>query len=348
MNEVYREYLLKEIGTDNPDQFKKLKLAVLCGGRSPEREVSLNSGRNAYQALIEKGYQAELYDLDKRFYFDAINHRFHAVFILLHGAPGEDGSVQGFLDLLGIPYAGSGIAASAVGMNKLLTKAVFSAIGLPVARFESFCFKGQHDIKVLNRSLLGYEPEKAFADLSVFADLLPLVVKPASLGSSVGVSIVKNVKELEKAVRDASKLDCCVIIEEFLKAREVQFGVIGRKEPLVLPSIEIRPKRKFFDYEAKYTPGAADEISPAPIAEELELKGRSLALKAFKALGCRDFARVDMFLLENGEFIVSEVNTIPGMTSNSLVPKEAAALGLSYEDLVEMIVLPALYEASKK
>jgi len=348
MNEIYRDYLLKEIGTDDPNQFKKLKLAVLCGGRSPEREVSLSSGRNVYSALIKKGYQAELYDLDERFYNDAINRRFDAVFILLHGIPGEDGSVQGFLDLLGIPYAGSGVAASAVGMSKLLTKALFSANGLPVGRFESYCFEKKHKFRVLNRRLLDYEPEEAFTNLSVFAELLPLVVKPASLGSSVGVSIAKNVGELEQAVQIASKLDCCVIIEEYLKAREIQFGVIGRKEPLVLPSIEIRTKREFFDYEAKYTPGAADEISPAPIPEKLELKGKELALKAFKVLGCRDFARVDMFLLESGEFYVSEVNTIPGMTSNSLVPKEAAALGLSYEDLVEMIVLPSLFEASKK
>jgi D-alanine-D-alanine ligase len=348
MDEIYKNYVLSEIETDNIDQLKRFKIAVLCGGRSPEREVSLSSGKNVFQALIKKGYQAEIYDLDKRFYRDAIDRKFDVVFIVLHGSPGEDGSVQGFLELLGIPYVGSGIAASAVGMDKLLTKAVLAANGLPIARFESFCFRGRHGLRIQSQSLLKEEPKEGQFDSSLFSVYLPVVVKPARLGSSVGVSIAKDLLELEKAVQMALSHDCCVIIEEYLKAREIQFGIVGRKKPLALPSIEIKPKNEFFDYEAKYTPGAAEEISPAPISEELEFKGRELALAAFKALGCRDFARVDMFLLENGEFVVSEINTIPGMTSNSLVPKEAAALGLSYENLIEMIVLPALAEALRK
>ncbi|MCX7832002.1 MAG: D-alanine--D-alanine ligase [Actinobacteria bacterium] len=329
----------------NLEELRKVRLAVLCGGRSPEREVSLASGSNAYHALEQRGYNVKLYDLDEAFYKDALEKKFDAVFILLHGSPGEDGTVQGFLEMIGIPYVGSEVAASSIGMDKILSKAIFTANGIPVARYDTFCLANRHYQYVSSKSLTGRYSLDIDELLENLGDHLPVVVKPARLGSSVGVSIARSLSELRNGIKEAAKYDCCLVVEEFLKAREIQCGVIGRKNPFALPLIEIVTKTGFFDYKSKYTPGEADEISPAPLDKELTRKGQELALRTFKVLGCRDFARVDMFLLEDGSYVVSEVNTIPGMTSNSLVPKEAAAIGLSYSTLVEMIVLPALKEA---
>lgn len=345
MTDVFKKFLKDEIEGLDLEKLKQVRLAVLCGGRSPEREVSLSSGTNAYNALKQRGYNVKLYDLDHTFYKDAMEKKIDAVFILLHGSPGEDGTVQGFLELLSIPYVGSEVAGSSVGMDKILSKAIFTANSIPVARFDTFCLANKHYQNVAIKSLTGQNFNDVEDLLKVLKNHLPLVVKPARLGSSVGVSIARNLSELKNSIEEVAKYDCCVIFEEFLNAREIQCGIIGRKNPFALPLIEIITKNGFFDYKAKYTPGEADEISPAPLDEEITKKGQEIALRAFKVLGCRDFARVDMFLLEDGSYIVSEVNTIPGMTSNSLVPKEAAALGLSYGELVEMIVLPALKEA---
>lgn len=348
MPDTVKRFIENETNGISLEALKNLRLAVLCGGVSPEREVSLMSGKNAFNALESLGFNVKIYDLNKDFFSDAIKGKIDAVLILLHGSPGEDGTVQGFLELCGIPYVGSEIGPSSIGMDKLLTKAVLAANGLPIARYESFCFSGKHHSNVQSASLFSNSFSSLDEFLSLCAEKLPLVVKPARLGSSVGVSIVESKKELEEAVSKVKKYDCCVIVEEYLDAREIQCGIIGRKNPFPLPLIEIIPKRKFFDYEAKYTPGAADEISPAPIDDTLTRIGQELALKTFKIIGCRDFARVDMFLLKSGEFRVSEINTIPGMTENSLVPKEAAALGISYPELIQMIVLPSLVEAYVK
>lgn len=348
MNRIVSDFLISEIGTDDLKELKKLKLAVLCGGSSPEREVSLESGKNAYEALNSNGYNVAIYDLDRRFFEDSLKGKIDAVFILLHGTPGEDGTVQGFLELTGIPYAGSQVAASSVGMDKLLTKALLYANGLPVAKYSYFCFSGAHKYSIRETSLTGKDYETIDELVGLAEKQLPVVVKPARQGSSVGVSIAKSRRELEAAISEASRYDCCIIVEEYLEAREIQCGIIGRKKLLPLPLIEIISKRQFFDYYAKYTPGAAEEIAPAPLSPELTKTGQEIALKAFQALGCRDFARVDMFLTSDGNYFVSEINTIPGMTSNSLLPKEAQALGISYPELIEMIVVPALYEAYLK
>lgn len=314
----------------------KLKIAVLCGGTSPEREVSLASGQNVYGALKRIGHEAMLYDLDKVFFHDAFKRAFDAVFIALHGSPGEDGTVQGFLETLNIPYTGSGVLASSLAMNKKLSKAIFKNEGLSIANYMHFCEKELHG--------------KKFVDLrSIELELgMPIVIKPSGLGSSVGISIVRDSKALKEAVDIALKYDCCVIAEEYIQGREIQCGIIGRDLPRPLPLIEIVPKNEFFDYSAKYTPGLADEITPAPLSEDLTAKGMRTALMAFEALGCRDFARVDMFLVNSIEFIVSEINTIPGLTKNSLLPKEARAAGMSFDELIEEIVQPTIEECKRK
>lgn len=348
MNRWLEEFAAAELEGCSVEELKELRLAVLCGGRSPEREVSLSSGKTAYEALRERGYNAVLYDLDDRFYLDALKGKFDAVFILLHGAPGEDGTVQGFLELLEVPYAGSEVAASSIGMDKILTKSIFIANGLPVVPFVSFCIAGKHWSEPGAAALIEEGRETLEKLLESLSSKLPLVVKPARLGSSVGVSLAFSRQELESAVKEALKYDCCVIFEQYIEAREIQCGILGRKKTFALPLIEIIPKRRFFDYEAKYVPGEAEEIAPAPLDPKVSADGQKVALKAFRALGCRDFARVDMFLDGNNRFYLSEVNTIPGMTPNSLVPKEARALGISYPELVELIALPALYEAYLK
>jgi D-alanine-D-alanine ligase len=340
---LYKTLLEEELGGAALEPLKKKKIAVLYGGRSPEKDISKITGKSISEALVRRGYRVLEYDLDDRFYRDAISGRFDVVFIALHGSPGEDGTVQGFLDLLGIPYVGSGVAASSIAMDKLLTKAVLSSNEIPVARYASFCVKDIHffrgDKSGTVRNL------KEFKELAISIFEYPMVVKPARLGSSVGVSIVRNDKDLKEGIKTAIDHDCCVIVEEYIKGREIQCGIIGRKNPTPLPLIEIVSKREFFDYLAKYTPGEADEITPAPIDDELSRKGAEIAVNAFKVIGCRDFARVDMFLKEDGEYIVSEINTIPGMTPNSLLPKEGLAAGLTYDELVELIAVPALVES---
>lgn len=317
-------------------RYKGVRIAVLCGGTSPEREVSLESGKNVYEALKKLGLKARLYDLNEEFYISALNREFDLVFIALHGSPGEDGTVQGFLDAAGIDYVGSGVLASAICMDKTITKKLLKADGIPVPDYIHVCSANIH---------AGYKRNLAMEVRKTLG--FPVVVKPARLGSSVGISIVKTQAQFDEAMENALKYDCCVLIEKYISGREIQCGLIGRSNPTPLPLIEIIPKKEFFDYEAKYVPGMADEIAPAPISEDLTRKAQELALRAFVSVGCRDMARVDMFLTEDERFLVSEINTIPGLTSNSLLPKEAQAAGMSYEELIYKIIEPALNSIEK-
>lgn len=320
-----------------------LRVAVLCGGSSPEREVSLVSGKSVHKALDAKGYNCKIYDLDKEFFKDIILKReIDVVFIALHGSPGEDGTVQGMLEIFDIPYTGSGVLSSSLAMSKHVSKSMLSAQGLKVAKNKHFCLSGIHGSKDGSR----IEKPAILKEIKEFG--FPLVIKPSNLGSSVGISIVENFNQIESAIEEASQDDCCILIEEFIEGREIQCGIIGRENPKPLPLIEIISKNSFFDYEAKYVPGIAEEISPAPLNQRKTEQGKQLAMQVFKLFGCRDLARVDMFLTNDGEYIISEVNTIPGLTPNSLLPKEAAAQGMSYEDLIETILLPAYKEAESK
>ncbi|OGL54270.1 hypothetical protein A3K55_02400, partial [Candidatus Shapirobacteria bacterium RBG_13_44_7] len=318
---------------------KKLRVMVLMGGRSSEREVSLVSGKGVVRHLDEMRYEvlpieisvdgkewkaiekSELLKLDYKIEREVseralekvagegrlmpkIETKPDVVFIALHGKYGEDGTVQGMLDFLGLPYTGCGVLASAIGMDKIMFRKVMENLGIPMPRLV----------------------KKA-----------PCVVKPADAGSSVGVSIVKKDGDLEKAIELAKKYSDRVIVEEYIKGVEVSCGVIGNENPMALPVVEIRPKKDFFDYEAKYTEGMCEEVCPAEIPDEVVKLVKDYAVRVFRGIGGRGFGRVDM-IIRDGQPYVLEINTIPGLTPNSLLPKEAKAMGMSYEELLDKII----------
>ena len=304
----------------------KLRVAVLCGGPSSEHEVSLASGKNVFKALDRNQFQPELVSWGKDHLLVDVKidfSKFDVVFLALHGPFGEDGRIQAFFDLLGVPYTGSGLAASALGMDKVASKRMFQAVGIPTPEFAvvSDLVSGAGGVERIG---------------------LPCVVKPSSQGSSVGVSLVEARKDIEPALRGAISFDGRAIVERYVKGREFSVGVLGNGSPQALPLIEVIPKGEFFDYEAKYVPGMAKEITPARLDSRKTRELQDLAVKVFRVLGCRGFGRVDMLLDERGETCVLEINTIPGMTENSLFPKEAKAAGISFPQLVGRIIDLAL------
>ncbi len=329
----------------------KPTVAVIMGGRSAERDVSLGSGENVAAGLEEAGFtivrveiaadgrwvargpsggdaSVELAPGDMR----AAGQKVDLAFIALHGPFGEDGCIQGLLDVLGVPYTGSGVLASALAMDKLASKRMFRQTEIPTARW----------VAVDGRAWQDSPPSLA----ARAAERLgwPVVVKPSGQGSSIGVAIAKGEDELVESVDQALEFGRTVLIEEYVQGREIQCGIIGNREPEALPLVEICPKKEFFDFEAKYDPALADEICPAPVEPESAALVTELSLKAYCTFDCRGFARVDTFLKEDGRVLVSEINTIPGMTGASLYPKEAAAAGIEFPDLVERIVRLALEE----
>lgn len=251
------------------------------------------------------------------------------VFIALHGPQGEDGKFQALLDLLNIPYTGSGVMASALGMNKLLSKRLFSQAGILVSKYIDIILKNWQENR--KKQISRIKDEIGF----------PAVIKPVGQGSSVGVTIVKEEKNLEEAIELAFEYDPIVLVEKYIKGIEVACGILGNVNPIALPPIEIVPKREFFDYTAKYTPSECDEICPARISKEMTKKVQKYALKAHNVLGCIGFSRVDMFISGKNVY-VSEVNTIPGLTNASLYPKEAKAAGISFTELLDRLITLAL------
>lgn len=328
----------------------KPRVAVLMGGQSAEREVSLDSGRNVAEALETKGFEVDRIEItseglwigrDKNMrgsgqvnlisgHFTVEGRKVEVVFIALHGELGEDGTAQGLFEILGVPYTGSGVLASALALNKLLSKRIFRQVGVPTVEFMA-----------LKKSDWGKDPKEREKEM-IQKWGLPVVVKPVAQGSSVGVSIVREEDQLREALEKSFGYGDIILIERHLQAREIQCGVLGNKNPVPLPLVEIVSKKEFFDYEAKYTPSLAEEIVPAPVKETEAEKVKELSLRAYEALGCRGFARVDNFLTEEGQVFVSEVNTIPGLTAVSLFPKEAQAAGIEFPELVAKIVELAL------
>jgi D-alanine-D-alanine ligase len=281
------------------------------GGKSAEREVSLNSGGMVLAALRNKGVDAHPFDPKEKDLQDLLKERFARVFIALHGRFGEDGTVQGVLEWLGIPYTGSGVLASALAMDKLRTKRLWAAERLPSAPYE-----------VLGKG----------TDLKAAAKRLgtPLFVKPASEGSSVGMTKVKKAADLEEAFALAVNYDPVVIAEKFIDGPELTVAILGER---VLPIIRIETPREFYDYEAKYIANDTRYLIPCGLPDKKEKELQALSLKAFRALGCRGWGRVDLMLDKRGRPFLLEVNTSPGMTDHSLVPMGARAVGISYEDL---------------
>ena len=299
---------------------KQEKIAVLLGGTSAEREVSLNSGTAVLNALRKQGYDAHPID-PKTFPVATLKEQgFDRVFNILHGRGGEDGTMQGLLEQIGIPYTGCGVMASALTMDKMRTKMLWKAFGLPVAEMEI--------VTVENRATLN--PEVVVKKLG-----LPLMVKPSLEGSSVGLTKVKTMEELESAVDFALKFDRTVLIEEWLAGDEFTVPVLDGE---VLPSIKIVPEGEFYDYDAKYISDNTQYFCPAGLSDAREQELRRLVKQAYDVVGCRGWSRIDVMADAEGKFCLVEVNTNPGMTSHSLFPKSAATVGYSFEQLVEKIL----------
>ena len=292
------------------------RVAVLLGGQSAEREVSLKSGGLVLDALKGKGIDAHAFDPAQRSLAELAAGRFDRAFIALHGRFGEDGTIQGVLEWLRIPYTGSGVLASALAMDKLRTKRLWSAEGLPTPPWE----------------LLGKD-----TNFRVTARRLglPLMVKPASEGSSIGMSKVRAAGDLEEAYALAVNYDPVVIAEKFVDGMELTGGILGGE---ALPLIKLETPRDFYDYQAKYVADDTRYIIPAGLTGTKEQELRELCLRAFRAIGCRGCARVDLMLDRRGRPYLLEINTSPGMTDHSLVPMAAKAVGLSYADLCVRIL----------
>jgi D-alanine-D-alanine ligase len=302
---------------------QKITLALLSGGISSEREVSLNSGAQVLEALDKERYDVRRYDPQSdlsKLVADA--HEIDAALIILHGPYGEDGTVQGLLDLINIPYQGSGVLGSAVAMNKLMAKQLYEQVDLPVAPYVVVSGPDQMKPAVVEKELG-----------------LPVVVKPIEAGSSVGMSIVRSTDALSDALKTAFEHGRWVMLEAYIDGVEVTGGVLGNDEPEALPLIEIIPDKshEFFDYEAKYTAGVTEEICPARISSEMTSKGQQFALAAHKALQCRGYSRTDM-ILRGEEFYVLETNTIPGMTATSLFPQAAKVAGYGFSELLDKLI----------
>lgn len=305
---------------------KKIRIALLAGGCSPEREVSLSSGREVLAALDKTKYDVVFYDTKTELHKlikDAPET--DAALIILHGPYGEDGRIQGLLDLIGIPYQGSGVLGSAVAMNKLASKRLLVQAGVPTPGFDVvYSNQGWRD-RISDLHKLG----------------IPLVIKPVSGGSSIGMSIVRSEEGIEAGLEKAFKEDDCALVEEYIGGRELTCGVVGNGTFLeALPIVEIIPGKDhdFFDYEAKYTTGEAEEICPALIDDKTAAMVMKLAKESHRALFCEIYSRTDMMLREDGSLFVLETNTIPGMTANSLLPKSARAAGYSFPDFLDRLI----------
>ena len=306
----------------------KIRIGVLMGGTSAEREISLKSGKAVLRALRSCGQDALAIDIkktDKNYVTDLLlSYDIGLAFLVLHGSFGEDGKIQAILDQMRIPYTGSGAFASSLSMDKLSSRRIFRAAGLAVPRYF-----------VLNRKERRIDSSFAF----------PLVVKPAACGSSIGLSVIDNPEEFRDAIRLAFKYDSCVLVEEYIKGREMTVGIF-KDSPL--EAIEIRSRRRFFDYKAKYEQGQTDYIVPAPVPLKTMQLLKDTALKAHTLLGCFFFSRVDIILNNKNIPYVLEVNTIPGFTATSLLPRAALHKGIPFQELVLVIAQAAQDRFLKK
>ena len=320
---------------------EKLRIALLAGGDSSEREIALNSAHQISEALDREKYDVKVIDLHhrswaytengKRYEMDkndfsltveGVRHEFDYALIIIHGTPGEDGKLQGYLDMMGIPYSSCSQVSSTITFDKVSTKRAVAQRGINLAK-EIFLHKGET-----------FDAEAIVAELG-----LPLFVKPNASGSSFGVTRVTEKEQIAKAVELAFTESEEVLIEECITGREFGCGVLITKEQeLVLPITEIVSKNAFFDYEAKYTAGMSDEITPAPISEEWAKMLAHDAVEAYKACRCRGIVRIDFIITEEGKAYLIEVNAIPGMSSGSIVPKQARTAGISLGELYDLVI----------
>lgn len=302
------------------------KVAVLRGGNSGEREVSLASGNAVAEALKTVGFQVTVLDpAEKKDLIDLVENDYDVAFLALHGRGGEDGTMQGFLETIGLPYTGSGVYASALAMSKCNAKQRYKEAGLPTLPSVTLS-KGQD-----------YSIDDIVEELGDHC-----VIKASKEGSSIGLYIEKGAEAIQDAIDKAFEHDDQVLVEKYCKGRELTVGVIGNADPTALPIIEIVPRNEFYDFDAKYSPGGSTHICPAEIDEGIAAKIRSCAEQAHKAIGCRGESRTDFLLEENGDFWILETNTLPGMTATSLLPDAASKIGLSYENLCKKLIDLAL------
>jgi D-alanine-D-alanine ligase len=348
------------------DEKKKIKIAVLMGGHSAERDVSLATGAGVIDGLRKAGHVAigidtalganqltddrikelsrieerppsttDLSELDASTTIQTVSSpdlkNVDMVFIALHGGMGENGTIQALLDIVGIPYTGSGVLASAVAMDKVTAKRIVSAAGVPTP---DYFVKPSSELEDMDELIETIEDTIGF----------PVVIKPNDQGSSVGLNIAMKPSELEKYVKEAKEYSDKVLFERMIEGRELTVSILGDE---ALPVAEVIPKDGFYDYQHKYTPGLADKIVPAPLSEDETAEIQRLGLTAFKALSCRGYARIDFRYSKDKKWYFLEVNTLPGMTQTSLVPKAAKAAGIDFPELLERIVQIALDDCKK-
>jgi D-alanine-D-alanine ligase len=314
------------VTTLSPSAVKQKRIGLLFGGLSVEREVSSRTGAAVAKALRSLGYEIIEIDVQKDLPSRLAGERIDVAFIALHGRYGEDGCVQGLLESMFIPYTGSGVLASAVAMEKVVAKQIFVAEGIPTPRHVVF-----------------RTPAGARGGFASLPFRLPVVVKPSREGSSVGVHICKTLEQYEQAVDDAARYAGVLMVEEFIQGREVQGAVLDDE---ALGAIEIVPAREFYDYEAKYGSGSGTRyLFPAPLPAEQYARVNQVCLAAHRALGCTGATRSDVITSEKGEVYLLELNTLPGMTATSLLPKIAAGHGIDFPALCERLLLGASLKA---
>jgi len=306
------------------------RIAVLLGGDSAERSISLLSGNAVLNALVRKGVDAIAIDADTQLVQRLQSEQIDKVFNMLHGRGGEDGQLQGLLELMRIPYTGSGVLASALSMDKIKTKLIWQSLGLPTPR----------------STLLSADSDWS----GLISELGEVVVKPAHEGSSIGMSIVRTAEQLKLAFEKASVYDADIMAEQRIVGAEFTVPVIHGQ---VFPAIELRTHHEFYDFDAKYIANDTQYLCPAPLSAEKSAELADICLRAFNAVGARDWARIDVMQDQQGRFWLLEINTVPGMTDHSLVPMSSAALGISFDDLVMLILdgknaLPELTEGMEK
>lgn len=305
------------------EYFLDKKIGVLLGGNSREREISIRSGTNVCESLLRQGFQTEAIDPAEtgvppgKGWMEKLQ-RIDVAFIALHGRYGEDGCIQGFLELAGIPYTGSGVLASALGMNKVASKRIFEACGIPTPKYWTF------------KNGLKRECEEVLRNFE-----MPLVAKATSEGSSIGVVMVREGKELSKVIEELIAEFSDAFVEEFIHGKSVTVGILGWGDDIAaLPVLELVSKNEFYDYQAKYTQGMTEFIIPARLSPGIYSKVQTTAIQAHSALGCHGFSRVDMMVGTDGVPYVHDVNTIPGLTDLSDLPACAKAVGISYDELI--------------
>ena len=307
----------------------RARIGVLMGGQSAEREVSLRTGAAVYRSLVRRGYDAVAIDVGPTLFQDLCEQKIAVAFLSLHGPGGEDGAIQGFLETLGIPYTGSSVHASAIGMHKMTTKTLLAVAHIPVPA-GTVVKRGE---KVASASLLRKAKLR-----------WPVVVKPASQGSTIGVTIVRKPSQWRGALALAHRYDTDVLVEAYIPGHEVTVSIIGRRDaaPLVLPAVEIVAPGGFYDFAAKYEKGKTQYLCPAPLSAAVTKQIRTLALRTYEVLGCEGAARVDFRITPRGRPFVLEINTAPGMTETSLLPMAAAKATIEYDELTERILESAL------